>query len=142
MNYTGETYFVRTYDQSSNPVCWYRLENFRGIFNSVKVNYTDFSSSGMIVEMINTDHNLTIKSYDSLDNGGPPQTFDMESDDIYYILVLATTVTSSDYVEIRIETTDQDKDDDELSTGAIVGIALGCIVFVVVIVIIIIIVCC
>ena len=128
---TNASYGIALGDQSNNPVWWYRLENPNNAYNLVKVQYniTNNVTGQFFVEVIRTDQNLNVEYYDTVSAQGDTTTVSTADDKVIYVQVVATAVSSSEYVSLLIlsDTENTSSEEEELSGGAIAGIVVGAI---------------
>ena len=90
------------------------------------------------VEVIRTDQNLNVEYYDTVSAQGDTTTVSTADDKVIYVQVVATAVSSSEYVSLLIlsDTENTSSEEEELSGGAIAGIVVGAIAFGVIIAIV------
>ena len=90
------------------------------------------------VEVIRTDQNLNVEYYDTVSDQGDTTTVSTADDKVIYVQVVATAVSSSEYVSLLIlsDTENTSSEEEELSGGAIAGIVVGAIAFGVIIAIV------
>ena len=81
------------------------------------------------VEVIRTDQNLNVEYYDTVSDQGDTTTISTGENKVVYVQVVATAVSSSEYVSLLIlsDTENTSSEEEELSGGAIAGIVVGAI---------------